>query len=253
MTDRNRETNSEEQPLISPRFLVRIALFTVILAAITSAIGLGGHWLGQRMALGGHSDSREIVNVTIGEDILHIPANMIRFENQRHAGPAERLDVYLTWPGMKGYETSVSDSFDDIDRADRLIFLQISQSTMSKDMSGRLDPIYRQLFDGKPRPFDYGLALHVMKPDSGYGQEIMLTATAVDKAPYAVRCLLPTSNDKATSADCQRDIHAGQDLTVLYRFSSTLLKDWDLIDAAVESFVKTHIDNRAGVHNTNDN
>jgi hypothetical protein len=193
------------------------------------------------MALGGHTESTRTLAISIGEDTLQIPANTIRFEEQRHAGQAERLDLYLTWPGLEGYSHERRDSFDSIDRPDLLLFLQISQSTMSKDMSGRLQPIYDQLFDGEPAPFDHGLTLHHLRGSSGYGQEVLLTAARTGQPDYAVRCLLPSAGDKPTGGDCQRDIHIGRDLTVLYRFSSSLLKDWDHIDAAVQRFVGAHL------------
>jgi hypothetical protein len=56
-----------------------------------------------------------------------------------------------------------------------------------------------------------------------------------------VRCVLPAAGERATSGDCQRDIHIGQDLTILYRFSSALLKDWQHIDAAVRLFVENRL------------
>lgn len=232
----------QELPLISDRLTLRLTLTVILLIIITLAISIGGRWLGQGMALGGHSESGAILTVTIGEDTLKVPENTVRFAEQRRSGTAERVDLYLTWPGMMGYSSEQRDSFDNIERPDTLLFLQISQSTMSKDMSGRLTPIYTQLFDGPSEPYGNGLTLHHLKNTSGYGQEVLLTAEHQSQPTYAVRCLLPSTGERATSGDCQRDIHVGRDLTVLYRFSSSLLKDWDHIDAAVRSFVGARLD-----------
>lgn len=242
MTRRAASQPQENLPLVSDRLLVRLTLSVVLLIIITLAISIGGRWLGQRMALGGHSENETILSMTIGEDTLRIPENTIRFAEQRRSGPTERIDLYLTWPGMAGYSQEQRDSFDNIERSDLLLFLQISQSTMSKDMSGRLDPIYTQLFDGEPRSYGNGLTLHHLKNTSGYGQEVLLTAERPGQPAFAVRCLLPSADERATGGDCQRDIHVGRDLTVLYRFSSSLLKDWDHIDAAVRSFVGARLD-----------
>lgn len=242
MAHRENVVDDSELPLLSKGFLVKTTIAIGLLAAATFAIGSGGHWLGQRLALGGHSESDRIINIAIGEDRLRIPANMIRFESQRKAGTAERLDLYLTWPGMQGYSKSLQGDFDSTTRPDLLIFLQISQSTMSRDMSGRLEPIYSQLFAGGPKPYAFGLSINTLKPDSGYGSETILSANRAGDLPYAVRCMLPEHPADATGGDCQRDIHVGQDLTVLYRFSSTLLSDWHHIDAAVRSFVETRLD-----------
>lgn len=242
MTRRASAPQQEDLPLISDRFLLRLTLITALLVLITLAISIGGRWLGQHMALGGHSESGAMLAVTIGEDTLQIPENTVRFAEQRHSGPAERIDLYLTWPGLMGYGHERRGSFDNIDNPDLLLFLQISQSTMSKDMSGRLEPIYTQLFDGPPASFGNGLTLHHLRNTSGYGSEVLLTAERPGQPPFAVRCLLPSAGERATSGDCQRDIHVGRDLTVLYRFSSSLLKDWNHIDAAVQSFVSARLD-----------
>ncbi|TNM62109.1 hypothetical protein [Aliirhizobium smilacinae] len=242
MTRRATAPPQEDLPLISDRFLLCLTLAAILLILVTLAISIGGRWLGQRMALGGHSESGAALAITIGEDTLHIPENTIRFAEQRRSGPAERIDLYLTWPGLMGYSQEYRDSFDNAGRPDLLLFLQISQSTMSKDMSGRLEPIYSQLFDGPAESFGDGLTLHHLKNTSGYGSEVLLTADRPGQPPFAVRCLLPAAEERATSGDCQRDIHVGRDLSVLYRFSSSLLKDWDHIDAAVASFVGARID-----------
>ena len=112
---------------------------------------------------------------------------------------------------------------------------------MSRDMSGRLEPLYSGLFEGEPQQAAFGLTLHRLRADSGYGSETILTAKRPGKVDYVVRCLLPEPGESATNGDCQRDIRIGRDLTVLYRFSSALLKDWQHIDAAVRSFVEKRL------------
>jgi len=232
---------ADEAPLISNRFLYRLTAIIAVLAALTAAVSIGGHWFGRHIALAGHTDSTEEFLIRIGQDKLDLLANMIRFRDQRRSGPAERVDLYLTWPELKGYSAELRPRFDDIARSSGLIFLQLSQSTMSRDMSGRLAPIYSKLFEGGPQPANFGLTLYHLRSDSGYGNEIVLTAPVPDEPDYVVRCLLPGPGGKPTSGDCQRDIHIGQDLTVLYRFSSGLLKDWQHIDAAVRLFVETRL------------
>jgi hypothetical protein len=232
----------EDKPLLSGRAKRRILVIFAVLVLLTAALAAGGRWLGERMALGGHTESREMYRVAIGQDRLTLAANTIRFGEQRHSGRAERIDLYLAWPELAGYSKDIKARFDDASNPDSLLFLQLSQSTMSRDMSGRLEPIYSRLFDGKAEPGPFGLTLHRLKPNSGYGREVILTAPRDGSSPpYVVRCLLPAPGEPATSGDCQRDIRAGEDLTVLYRFSSTLLRDWQHIDAAVQSFVAARL------------
>ncbi len=232
---------AEETPLISSRFVYRLTAVVALLALLTVGISIGGSWFGKRIALAGHTDSTEQFIIQIGQDKLTLSANTIRFRDQRQSGTSERVDLYLTWPEMQGYSAGLRSRFDDISQSSALIFLQLSQSTMSRDMSGRLDPIYSKLFDGNPQQVNFGLTLHHLRADSGYGNEIILTAPRDGQPDYVVRCLLPAPGERANSGDCQRDIHIGQDLTVLYRFSSALLQDWQHIDAAVRLFLENRL------------
>ena len=245
-----------QEPLISNRMALGITAALALMAAATFAISLGASWIGPSLALGSHTDSKEQILVRIGQDELRLPANTIRFAEQRHAGDSERIDLYLTWPEMQGYSVGQKKRFDDSSSADGLIFLQLSQSTMSRDMSGRVEPIYSRLFDGDSLPGPFGLTAHHLRADSGYGDEVILTARHSGGDAYAVRCLMPrqtaagettsqtTSLAAANSASCQRDIRAGQDLTVLYRFSPTLLRDWAHIDVAIARFVQERVSPR---------
>ncbi|TCR82198.1 hypothetical protein [Rhizobium sp. BK376] len=231
----------EEAPLISNGFVYRLTAVVALLAVLTVAISIGGRWLGQRISLGGHTDDTKVFTVTVGEDTLRLAANTIRFPSERSDGSTERVDLYLTWPQMQGYNEADRLSFNDVSQSSSLIFLQFTQSTMSRDMSGRLAPIYSHLIEGDPFAGPHGLTAHRLRADAGYTNEVLLTAPRPGKPDYVVRCVLPSTPDKATSGDCQRDVHLGKDLTVLYRFSSALLGDWDHIDAAIQTFVESRL------------
>ncbi|WP_275790872.1 hypothetical protein [Pararhizobium gei] len=235
MTDTG--TVENHGPLISARFICTLTAIVVGLAVSTAGLSVAGRWYGENLALAGHTTSVAENDIFIGQDHLRLPSNAIRFEGQRATGLSERVDLYLTWPDMNGYTDETRALFNDVSKPDSLIFLEVSQSTMSRDMSGRLEPIYRHLFDGAPSPGPAGLTRHSMKANSGYGAEVFFTAPGATKALYAVRCLIPDIADASTSADCQRDIHAGSDLVVLYRFSSQLLPQWQAIDAAVLDYI----------------
>ncbi|TXI12717.1 MAG: hypothetical protein E6Q76_00435 [Rhizobium sp.] len=236
----------EERPLISSGFVYRLTAGVAALAALTVAISIGGHWLGEKISLAGHTTNTSPISVTIGEDTLRLAANTIRFPSERVDGTAERVDLYLTWPQMQGYSEADRMRFDDISQSSSLIFLQVSQSTMSRDMSGRLGPIYSLLMDGAAYAGPFGLTAHRLRADAGYNDEILLTAPRAGEPDYVVRCLLPSSPAMATSGDCQRDVKVGKDLSVLYRFSSNQLEDWRTMDAAVQNFVKTRLMDSAG-------
>lgn len=239
-------TASIGEKLVSNRFVAKLVAGAIAMALLTFGVITGDHWLGGRIKLGGHSESRETYLIEIGRDHLDLPANMIRFGTQRRSGPAERVDLYLLWPELEGYSAARSDRFNNLDKTRDLIFVQISQSVMSKDMSGRIGPIYSKFFDGAPSDAGNGLSLHRFLPEAGYGGDILLTASRPGIDDYAVRCRLPEAGTPSTSADCQRDFQTGRDLSVLYRFSSNLLPQWRQIDAAIENFVADRMIEKSG-------
>ncbi|PCK77827.1 MULTISPECIES: hypothetical protein [Rhizobium] len=234
-----------EQPLLSMGFLLRTTAVIAVLAVLTVAISIGGRWFGRHISLAGNTDSTAEITLTIGRDTVKLPENTIRFPSQRHDGATERVDLYLAWPDMRGYGKDNHLRFDDVAQSSGLIFLQIAQSTMSRDMSGRLEPIYSHLIEGPAEPFRDGLTLHRLRADAGYGDEVLLTAPVEGGPDYVVRCILPSAPGKAASGDCQRDIKVGKDLSVLYRFSSSHLDDWGHIDAAIRTFVQDRLMNRS--------
>lgn len=231
----------DHAPLISSRFVTMLTAAVVGLATLTATISLAGRWYGENLALAGHTTSTEPTDILIGQDHLRFASNYIRFEQQRMTGRAERVDLYLTWPGLQGYTDETRALFNDVNKPESLLFLDISQSTMSRDMSGRIEPIYQHLFSGTILPGPAGLVRHEMKQNSGYGQEVFFTANRDGDTPYAVRCMMPATPALSTSADCQRDIHIGRDLVVLYRFSSQLLPQWQAIDTAIATFLNDRL------------
>jgi hypothetical protein len=229
------------EPLLSNKLLFRVTLVIGLLAALASGLSVAGRWLGDDLVLGENTESREIHHIIVGQDALALPANVIRFENQRRNGPAESVSIYLSWPALDGYSRNIASIFSDPERVDRLIFAEFSQSVMSRDMSGRVEPIYSKLFTGEPSPGPAGLTIHRLTRKSGFGDERLLTAALADGSTYAVRCLIPARIEESTSADCLRDVHVGRDLTLLYRFSSSLLPQWQEIDTAVRSYAGQHL------------
>lgn len=229
------------RPLFDGAFLKKACLAVTLIVALLFAINVAGRWIGKRIATGGQSVSTETIAVTLGEDHLSLTANTIRFASQRQGGETERVDLYLSWPDMEGYTSEKKNLFDDPDQTGSVIFLQLSRSTMSRDMSGRLEHVYRGLFEGEPQKLRYGLTLHRLRENSGYGNEVIITGKNTTGPDYAVRCIFPSSGTPATGGDCQRDIHIGKDLSVLYRFSSTHLAEWQQIEDNVRTYVSQRL------------
>lgn len=227
--------------LLSNAFLLKVTAFIGVLAVLTAGLTIAGKMYGDQLALDGHTLSTDVFDITIGQDRLSLPANMIRFENQRRSGTARVVNIYLSWPEMDGYTSASAGRFSDPNGTRDLIFIELTQSVMSRDMSGRLEPIYKNLYKGEPEPGPAGLSLHHLTEKSGFGSEVLLTGKAGTGSDYVVRCILPKAAAEATSADCQRDIHIGRDLTLLYRFSSELLPQWEAIDSRILDFANSHL------------
>jgi hypothetical protein len=231
----------ESMPLVSGGLVRKIVVGAFVLATLTVGLSVAGKWYGRRMAVGEYSASTTPLAITIGPDRLQLPENAIRFPDQRFSGKQEQVNLALQWPEMRGYDAAAAPRFFDISNAGSLIFIQMSQSIMTRDMSGRVAPIYTRLFDGTPETGPYGLTLHHFRQGSGYGDEVLLTDPFGGAEPYAVRCVLPAKPSLSTGADCQRDIFAGSDLSVQYRFSASLLKDWKTLDDAVRAYAAAHL------------
>ncbi|MBB1247838.1 hypothetical protein [Rhizobium sp. G21] len=239
---RDDNSDADEAPLLSTSFLWKVVGALAALSVASLVLSYGAARYGAWLAQDGRTDSEERLAVTIGQDTLALPANMFRFPEQRKSGDADQVDIVVAWPEMAGYSAAIADRFNQADDGGNLLFLQYSQSVMSRDMSGRLEPIYRRLFSGEPQPGPGGLSLHRLDPNAGYGAEVILTGDETSPMPFVTRCILPQNAGDATSSDCQRDIHVGRDLTLLYRFSSRLLPEWRNLDRAVRDFSDRRLD-----------
>ncbi len=231
----------DQKPLLSSSVMLRTALIAGILLIFLGALNVGIKWYGERILQAGHTTATEEVEIVIGNDRLKLAKNTLRAPSERLSGERERIDLYLSWPDLRGYEDANRSVFDDPTQAAGLIFIQLSQSTMSEDMSGRFAPIYSRLTEGEPVPLKHGLVLHRLRADSGYGKEVILTGERDGGNAYVVRCLLPQPPQEATGSDCQRDIHTGQDLSLFYRFSSALLPQWQKLDADVKNYIERRL------------
>lgn len=236
----NDTMHSTPGPLLSNRFLSVATAAIAMLALSSIAISFVGKHYGHQLALANHSDSTAPIRVAIGRDVLSLPENTLRFAAQRVSKAHQQVDLYLSWPDMKGYEDALRNRFNSTQPAG-IVFLQVSQSTMTRDMSGRLAPIYRQLLGPKVTHGPSGLEERRFLPGTGYEGEVLLTGT--DKAGniYAVRCLDPARVSAPTSSDCQRDIHLGRDMSVLYRFPRNMLHDWEALESAVRTYILSRL------------
>jgi Uncharacterized protein conserved in bacteria len=227
----------QHAPLLSPAFVWKVTIAIAVLCALTVLISIAGRMFGRTVVLSGHTTDETVYEIVIGNDVLALPANVIRFSAERVSGVQRSVDTYFAWPGMKGYSEETRAIFDQTESADGLIFARVTQATMSRDMSGRFEPIYSRLVEGTPVAGPSGLVSYRMKQNAGYANELLYVDAAGGGEPYVVRCLIEgqAEGDFVTRTGCQRDIHVGEDLSLIYRFSESLLPHWREIEADVRA------------------
>ena len=229
-------TSADVRPLDSA-FMWRVFYAFAALALLSVVISVGGKWLGKSIAMAGHTDETTIHQIVIGNNVIAAPANAIRFERDRIDRVADRLDLYFHWPDMGGYREALRNDFNNLNGVKRLVFVSFEGRMMSRDMSGRFDPIYRSLIDMPGKPGPAGITYFDFSKKSGYMNEMLAVAARAGKDPFVVRCLSGPSAE-ASLAPCERDIQIGDELSLSYRFPAELLDNWQALDQAISGLAK---------------
>jgi hypothetical protein len=224
--------NGPEIRTVDSSLMFRVFCAFALLALLSAAISVGGKWFGRSMAMAGHTDDTTLHEIVIGNDVIAVPANAIRFERARRDGIASRLDLYLRWPDMSGYSTAARDDFNHAGGSRRIIFLSFEERTMSRDMSGRFAPIYSSMIVKPGVSAPGGVMLYEFNGKSGYLNEVLAVAERPGDTPFVARCLSGPSADESL-APCERDVQVGENLSLAYRFPKELLAEWRALDAAV--------------------
>ena len=199
---------------------------------ISLAISVAGRYAGRTIAMAGHTDDTSIAEVVIGNNVIAAPNNMIRFAAARRSGVAARLDLYMRWPALDGYSNAARDDFNHATGAPNIIFVSLTESAMSRDMSGRYAPIYERITQISGERHPANLQVRRFTEASGYMGEILVVGDDEGEAPFVARCLDGPSA-AGSLAPCERDVHVGDGLNLTYRFPGELLRDWRHLDAAV--------------------
>lgn len=219
-------------------FVFRLFRAALVLVLISLGISVAGRSVGQHLALGGHTTNTTLHEIVIGDTALSIPANMIRFPNSRQDGTTSSIHLYLHWPDMAGYSDALREEFNHVDDRRSILFLTIERQSMSRDMSGRFDPVYRQLIETPGRSGPGGLAIHEFQSGLSYADEVLIVSDASRGTPFVARCL---SGDAASIslAPCERDVAIGEGLSMTYRFPAELAADWETLDASLRRFARS--------------
>jgi hypothetical protein len=143
---------------------------------------------------------------------------------------------------MGGYSATARSDFNHAGAEKKILFVSFEEQTMSRDMSGRFEPIYRSLIVEPGVPGQGGTTLYGFSEKSGYMNEVLAVAERAGQAPFVARCLSGLTADEEL-APCERDVLIGDSLSLSYRFPRELLPGWRALDAAVlataAGFLKT--------------
>jgi hypothetical protein len=221
--------------VVDSTLMRRVFYVFAALALLSVAISLGGKWLGRSIAMAGYTDDTTARQIVMGNNLISVPANFIRFDEARRDGIASRLDLYLRYPEMDGYSNAARDDFNHTTTR-KIIFLSFEPRMMSRDMSGRFAPIYSALIEKPGTPGPGGTTIYPFAEKSGYLNEVLAVAERPGKDPFVARCLSGPSAEESL-APCERDIQVGDDLSLTYRFPRELLADWPALDAAIAAKV----------------
>ncbi|MET3592890.1 hypothetical protein ABID26_002278 [Mesorhizobium shonense] len=232
---REAAADSPDFEVVDSTFMKRVFYAFAALALLSVAISAGGKWLGRSIAMAGYTDDTTGRQVVMGNNVISVPANFIRFDQARRDGIASRLDLYLRYPEMDGYSTAARDDFNHA-TTKKIIFLSFEPRMMSRDMSGRFAPIYSALIVKPGTLGPSGTTLYGFTEKSGYLNEVLAVADRPGKDPFVARCLSGPSAEESL-APCERDIQVGDDLSLTYRFPRELLGNWQALDAAIAAKV----------------
>ena len=229
------------EPIVASALLQRVFYCVAALAVLSLAIAVAGRFLGHGISLGGHTEDTSMQEIVIGNNVLELPANMIRFGKQRRSGVAERVDVYLHWPDMQGYQAEFIRDFNGSGPEKRMLFATFEPRATAKDMSGRYGPVYSALTLGPGIGGPAELTIQALRPDSGFvNEEVVVSPERAGHALFVARCL-DAETSKSNLASCQRDIFVGDEIQLTYRFPREMLKDWRQLEQQMQAFAKAHI------------
>ena len=187
-----------------------------------------------RVALRGLDGKPSPVALTVGEQPLVIPANLIRFPADRRGGQVTAVDLLLLWPSLDGFSEERAGDFRDGSPTAPLVYVTITEATSPLDSTARLADLYSRYFTGPPVDGPGNLVGRAMDADSAWRGEIVYFDPAGEQ-PYVVRCLAQETD--LIPSTCIREVAIGHGLVMLYRFNRAWLADWATMDDRLRRLV----------------
>ena len=208
---------------------------SLLLVAIMACAFFPLRFIGEELAGDGGPSGDGVHQFVIGNEVLAVPTNILRFASEKRTKTGERLELRLRWTGLDGAGENVSEMQESPEVDPALIFVVIEPRRMSLDMSGRVEPVYSKFLHGAETPAGNGLVKRALSDKAGFLDED-LYYEADNPYPFAARCI--RAETRSATPFCLRDIHVGTDLTVTYRFHLSLIGQWMRLDEAIRQRIK---------------
>lgn len=178
----------------------------------------------------GFSASTEPIEKNLHGSIFQIPANMMRFADERRQGTASQINLALLWPTFGGYSAANHTQF--VSHSDRnpLLFVTLTAREQATASAQLLDRVYIHDFLGQTLDGQAGLVGKQLDPQSGYDSEIVWY-DPLSPNPFTTRCYSAKDTMIAQNRNCMRTIALSQNIAATYRFPDTLLPYWRELDS----------------------
>ncbi len=186
--------------------------------------------LKSRLSSRGYVESTSLHEIIIGNSVLRVPRNMIRFETERSALVRDQLRLAVHWPTGAGYSKANSAAFLMPDQDEALLFITLEQKSQNEDMSQRWSSVYALVTEGNPVPLNNGLMKQALRANSGFDGEVLYVEQTTG-LPWIARCQSDSTHGQPT---CLQDIHVSEELSATVRFRASTLDQWQKIREVVD-------------------
>jgi hypothetical protein len=181
------------------------------------------------------TESANPVTLTLGGEVLRVPANYILMASARRGGAVQQLAMIAVLPQLGGYAADAAEELNSNAPDSRAVNLTLKSDARVLPEQERLDRVYMTLVEdmqGKPGP--YGLTQYAFRADSGYHEQDLFVAKS-NAGPIVLLCTKPSAD--VPSPNCLRDAPVGKGLALSYRFKRAHLAQWRAIDTGLYALV----------------
>jgi len=204
----------------------RLGVICVICVVVSAACAAGWHWVRPDLMFGTPLASGETpVGLTVAGEHLAIPADRLRFADERRPGDYARVEIELKWPGLQPLKDN-DPAGKTLARDGELVFITIEPRETDLDTGDRIGTIYQKFLEqdqtGDPVAPGGLVRRHFLAGTAYDGEDLYFEPGSVH--PFATRCFAIDKSQQPIS--CLTDERLGKHLMATIRFPVAALPDW---------------------------